>query len=144
MLRDSSRVPRRRPFIYLKPSYAIGSVPSLSGHAVAYRWRLYDARMFVFCLLVFGASLCCRSSSAHGCTMSLGVLHYFPNNAVEVPDQYSYYQVLQYIFLNLVFSEPVIFRNLYNIFLAKVLGLYLGLFYFIFILFFCTLFWVSL
>ena len=36
-LRDSSRVPRRRPF--MKPPYAIGSVPSLSGHAVAYRWR---------------------------------------------------------------------------------------------------------
>ena len=39
-LRDSSRVPRRRPFIYLKPPYAIGPVPSLSGHAIAYRWRL--------------------------------------------------------------------------------------------------------
>ena len=38
-LRDSSRVPRRRPFIYLKPPYAIGSVPSLSGKAIAYRWR---------------------------------------------------------------------------------------------------------
>ena len=37
-LRDSSRVPRRRPIIYFKPPYAIGSVPSLSGHAVAYRW----------------------------------------------------------------------------------------------------------
>ena len=36
-LRDSSRVPRRRPFV--KPTYAIGSVPSLSGHANAYRWR---------------------------------------------------------------------------------------------------------
>ena len=36
-LRDSSRVPRRRPFI--KPPYAIGSVPSLSGHAITYRWR---------------------------------------------------------------------------------------------------------
>ena len=35
--RDSSRVPRRRPI--MKPSYAIGSVPSLSGHAIAYRWR---------------------------------------------------------------------------------------------------------
>ena len=33
-LRDSSRVPRRRPFIDLKPPYAIGSVPSLSGHAI--------------------------------------------------------------------------------------------------------------
>ena len=32
-LRDSSRVPRRRP---MKPPYAIGSVPSLSGHATAY------------------------------------------------------------------------------------------------------------
>ena len=31
-LRDSSRVPRRRPF--MKPPYAIGSVPSLSGHAL--------------------------------------------------------------------------------------------------------------
>ena len=38
-LRDPSRGPRRRPFIYLKPPYAIGSVPSLSGHSVAYRWR---------------------------------------------------------------------------------------------------------
>ena len=37
--RDSSRVPRWRPFIYLKPPYAIESVPSLSGHAIAYRWR---------------------------------------------------------------------------------------------------------
>ena len=36
-LRDSSRVPRRRPF--MKPPYGIGPVPSLSGHAVAYRWR---------------------------------------------------------------------------------------------------------
>ena len=39
LLRDSSRIPRRRPFSYFKPPYAIGSVPSLSGHAVAYRWR---------------------------------------------------------------------------------------------------------
>ena len=38
-LRNSSRVPRRRPFIYLKPPYAIGSVPSLPGHAIGYRWR---------------------------------------------------------------------------------------------------------
>ena len=38
-LRDSSRVPRRRPYIYLKPPCVIGSVPSLSGHhAIAYRW----------------------------------------------------------------------------------------------------------
>ena len=36
-LRDSSRVPRRRPI--MKLPYAIGSVPSLSGHANAYRWR---------------------------------------------------------------------------------------------------------
>ena len=38
-LQDSSRVPRRRPFSYFKLSHAIGSVPSLSGHASAYRWR---------------------------------------------------------------------------------------------------------
>ena len=41
-LRDSSRFPRRRPFIYLRTAihtYAIGSVPSLSGLAIiAYRW----------------------------------------------------------------------------------------------------------
>ena len=37
-LRDPSQVPRRRPFIYLKPPYAIGSVPNLSGQAIAYRW----------------------------------------------------------------------------------------------------------
>ena len=37
--RDSSRLPRRRPFIYLAPTYAIGSVPSLSGHTIAYRWH---------------------------------------------------------------------------------------------------------
>ena len=38
-LRDYSRVLRRRPFIYFKPPSAIGPVPSLSGHAIAYRWR---------------------------------------------------------------------------------------------------------
>ena len=39
-LRVYSRVPRWRPFIYLNCNmYAIGSVPSLSGHATAYRWR---------------------------------------------------------------------------------------------------------
>ena len=38
-LRDSSRVPGWRPYIYFKPPYAIGSVPSLSGHAFAYLWR---------------------------------------------------------------------------------------------------------
>ena len=38
-LRDSSRVPRRRPFIYFKPPTAIGSVPNFSGHGNAYRWR---------------------------------------------------------------------------------------------------------
>ena len=36
-LRDSSRVPRRRPF--MKPPYAIGPIPRLSGHVIAYRWR---------------------------------------------------------------------------------------------------------
>ena len=38
-LRDFSRVPRRRPFISFKLPYAVGSFPSLSGHAIAYRWR---------------------------------------------------------------------------------------------------------
>ena len=38
-IRDSSRVLRQRPLLYFKPPYAIGSVPSLSGHAIACRWR---------------------------------------------------------------------------------------------------------
>ena len=38
-LLDSSRVLRQRPFVYLKPPYTIGSVPSLSDHAIAYQWR---------------------------------------------------------------------------------------------------------
>ena len=38
-LPDSSRVPRRRPFLYFKPPYAIGSVPTSSGHTIAYQWR---------------------------------------------------------------------------------------------------------
>ena len=33
LLRDSSRVPRRRPF--MKPTYTIGSVPSLSGRVLS-------------------------------------------------------------------------------------------------------------
>ena len=41
---------------------------------------------------------------------------------------------------HVAFSEPVTFRNLYHMFFASV-GLSLGLFYFI--LFSCTLFWVS-
>ena len=28
-------------FIYIKPPHAIGSVPSLSGQAIAYRWRSF-------------------------------------------------------------------------------------------------------
>ena len=31
--------PGFRGGIHMKPPYAIGSVPSLSGHAIAYRWR---------------------------------------------------------------------------------------------------------
>ena len=31
--------PEFRGGVHLKPPYAIGSFPSLSGHAVAYRWR---------------------------------------------------------------------------------------------------------
>ena len=38
-LRDSSRVPRRRPFNYFNPPYAFGPFPSLSGHTIACRWR---------------------------------------------------------------------------------------------------------
>ena len=34
--RDSSRVPRQRPFNYIKPPYAIGSVPSFSSQSRVY------------------------------------------------------------------------------------------------------------
>ena len=37
----SSRFPRRRPSM---PSTAIGSIPRLSGHAIAYRWRAPSVR----------------------------------------------------------------------------------------------------
>ena len=39
-LRDSSRVPRRRPFIYLNHHTPSGGLPNVVGHAIAYRWRL--------------------------------------------------------------------------------------------------------
>ena len=29
--------------VHMKPPYAIGSVPSLSGHAIAYRWRSLES-----------------------------------------------------------------------------------------------------
>ena len=38
-IRDSSRFPQRRPLLYLKRPDAIESVPSLSDHAIANRWR---------------------------------------------------------------------------------------------------------
>ena len=38
-IRDSSRFPQRRPLLYLKRPDAIESVPSLSDHAIAHRWR---------------------------------------------------------------------------------------------------------
>ena len=44
--RDSSRFPRRRPFLYIPiPPSAIGSVPSLADHANAYRWRSLPPRV---------------------------------------------------------------------------------------------------
>ena len=39
ILRDSSRRPQRRPLLYFKRRDAIESVPSLSDHAIAHRWR---------------------------------------------------------------------------------------------------------
>ena len=73
-LRDSSRVPRRRPFICLKPPCAIGSVPSLSGHATAYRWRSLPRvgrhRSFFSCKdskNIF--SVACNSGSGSGSTL---------------------------------------------------------------------------
>ena len=38
-IRDSSRFPQRRTLLYLKRPDAIKSVPSLSDHAIAHRWR---------------------------------------------------------------------------------------------------------
>ena len=61
-LRDSSRVPRRRPF--MKPPYAIGSVPSLSGHATEYRWpSLPRVRRHKACNLKVVPNECCLGRS---------------------------------------------------------------------------------
>ena len=69
-LRDSSRIPWRRPFIYLKPPYAIGSVPSLSGHATAYRRRsLPRVRRH--------RASCPQRSSSNGCCLCR--FHHGPN-----------------------------------------------------------------
>ena len=38
-IRDSSRFSQRRPLLYFKRPDAIESVPSLSDHPIAYRWR---------------------------------------------------------------------------------------------------------
>ena len=38
-IRDSFQFPRWRPLLYLKWPDAIEAVPSLSDHAIAYRWR---------------------------------------------------------------------------------------------------------
>ena len=68
---------RGGPLIYIKPPYAIESVPSLSGHAMAYRWRSLprvrrhraskpqgsSERMLT--LAVYCTSCCCFSHSAH-------------------------------------------------------------------------------
>ena len=69
--RDSSRFPRRRPFIYFKPPYAIGSVPSLSGHAIVYRWRSLPR------VLRHGGSSP-QGSSSNGCCHFAG--HHGPIN----------------------------------------------------------------
>ena len=37
-LRNSSQVPRRRPFIFSNPHTPSGHSPDLSDHAIAYRW----------------------------------------------------------------------------------------------------------
>ena len=111
-LRDSSRVPHLRPFIHCKPPYAIGSVPSLSGHAIAYRWRsLPRVRRH-------------RASKPKG------------NSERVLPWQVTMDQLICAFLFHTAscFSELVIFRNLYRIFLASV-GTFSGflLFYFIFL-----------
>ena len=63
--RDSFRFPRRRPFIYSKPPYAIGSVPSLSGHAIAYRWRSVPRIHRHRASSPEGSSSCCLGRSHH-------------------------------------------------------------------------------
>ena len=57
--RDSFRFPRRWPHI---PPTATGSVPSLSGHAIAYRWRSLPR------VLRHGASSP-QGSSSNGCCL---------------------------------------------------------------------------
>ena len=63
----------RRPIYIFKPPYAIGSVPSLSGHAIAYRWRsLPRARRH------WGTINSLQGSSSNGCCYVAG--HHGPIN----------------------------------------------------------------
>ena len=64
-IRDSSRFPQRRPLLYLKRPDAIESVPSLSDHAIAYRWRsLPRVRRHRVCKPQ-SCCCCCFPHSAH-------------------------------------------------------------------------------
>ena len=67
-LRDSSRVPRRRPF--MKPPYAIGSVPSLSGHAI-YSTHLSIPKKFFLMISLQRAN----KKNDHGNSHLANILH---------------------------------------------------------------------
>ena len=70
--RDSSRFPRGVHFLF-KPPYANGSVLSLSGHAIAYRWRSlprvhrHRASSHLKVVPVTGVLPFCRSSWTNSC-----------------------------------------------------------------------------
>ena len=79
-LRDASRVPRRRPFIYLIPPYAIGPVRSLSGHCSP----RHDRRSRpVSC-----HGCCCKQPNYSQKRRDLGVCKYYRSYSIGEPVQY--------------------------------------------------------
>ena len=85
--RDSSRFPRRRP--HNIPSTAIGSIPSLSGHAITYRWRSLPRVHW------YRASSPRGSSSKNGCCLFR--FHHGP--IVLYPSVFSHPLLLVYIYI---------------------------------------------
>ena len=72
-LRDSSRVPRRRPFIYFKPPYAIGSLRYSQGDGVhtPLSWLvLYPRLVWFLCLSTLVFSCVILDYPRHGHVLS--------------------------------------------------------------------------
>ena len=95
-LRDSSRVPRRRPFIYFKPPYAIGSVPS----------------SFIFHLFFFNLTYSRWTSSLPSCLWSQRIFPSLPGSRLTIFYRDASSALLQLVnqWLNFTYSRSHAFR----------------------------------